>query len=55
MDTAEADLVAALLAADKARRTLKFLGSEANKAGSKFSFDTGILPRRVLGALRGDS
>jgi len=55
MDAAEADLVAALLAAGKARRTLKFLGSEAEKTGSKFSFDAGILPRRVLGALRGDS
>lgn len=55
MDAAEADLVEALLAPDKARRTLVLLRSESQKAASNLSFDTGILSRRVLSALRGDN
>ncbi len=55
MDTAESDLVVALLAAEKAGRTLGRLESEALKAAAKARFATGSLPRRLIGALRGDS
>lgn len=55
LDTAEADLVAALQAAEKVGRTLELLESEALKAAAKVRFATGSLPRRLLGALRGDS
>jgi hypothetical protein len=55
MDTAEAELVAALIVAEKAGRTLSLLKSEALKAAAKARFDTGSFPRRALGALRGDS
>jgi hypothetical protein len=55
MDTAEAELVAALIVAEKAGRTLSLLKSEVLKAAAKARLDTGSLPRRALGALRGDS
>jgi hypothetical protein len=55
MDEAEADLVALLQEADKNRKKLELLKNEAEKAATKLSFDTGILPRRLLAALRGDS
>jgi hypothetical protein len=55
MDNAEADLVAALIAAEKVGRTLGLLESEELKAASKARFDKGSLPRRTLSALRGDS
>ena len=55
MDQAEAALVAALLSAEKARRTSDFLASEALRAASQVRTDSGSLPRRMLGALRGDS
>jgi hypothetical protein len=55
MDTAEADLVTALLAAEKAERTVDLLERKALEAASKARFASGSLPRRMLGALRGDS
>jgi hypothetical protein len=55
LDTAEADLVAALIAAEKADRTRAFLDSEVTRLSSQARFDAGSLPRRELGALRGDS
>jgi hypothetical protein len=52
---AEKELVAVLVSADKNARTLQTLQNEAAKAAALAKFDAGALPRRVLGAMRGDS
>ena len=55
MENAEAALVASLIAAEKAGRTLAFLEREVITVTSQTRFDAGSLSRRELGALRGDS
>jgi hypothetical protein len=55
LDEAEADFVASLQEEDKNRKKLESIKDEMEKAATKLSFETGILPRRVFSALRGDS